>query len=78
MRTKYRTRLQVIRERRKLTIDDVARMAACDPSQVSYWERHVREPSRESRKAYAKALNVTVGELGRMIYEGSHERSVPA
>lgn len=70
-RIKNRTTLQYLRERRKLSIDGLARLADCDPSQISYWERHVREPSREMRAAYARALKVSVGELGRLIYEGS-------
>jgi transcriptional regulator with XRE-family HTH domain len=70
-RPKKRTPLQHLRDIRRLSIDDVASRANCDPSQVSYWERHKREPSREERVAYAKALGITVGELGRLVYEGT-------
>lgn len=73
-RTKSKTRLQHIREKRKLSLDDVARLVGGDIPQVSRWERHIREPSRESRRLYAKALGVTIGELGRIVYDGSLDR----
>ncbi len=66
-----KTILQSLRLQAGLTVQQLAERAGCDASQVSYWERYEREPSRESRKAYALALGIPLGDLGRHIYEGS-------
>jgi transcriptional regulator with XRE-family HTH domain len=69
LRSRVNSILHALRLQRGLTIQELADLAHADPSQVSYWERGVREPSRESRSAYAKALGIPVGDLGRYVYE---------
>lgn len=38
---------------------------------LSRWENGEAEPNSEYRAAYAKALGITVEELGRIIYGGT-------
>jgi transcriptional regulator with XRE-family HTH domain len=63
--------LQRMREVRELTLEEVATKCRCDRSAITRWERRITEPKPEFRKAYAECLGMTVGELGRLVYEDS-------
>lgn len=54
-----------------MSLADVASEVHCDRSAVSCWEHHQKEPTREFRWAYARVLKLTLGELGRIVYEAS-------
>jgi transcriptional regulator with XRE-family HTH domain len=63
--------LKVLRLRKKVLIREIADQAKCTRSAVVRWDNGVTEPASDYRKAYAKALDISVGELGRIVYEDS-------
>lgn len=65
------TRLAKLREMAHLTLDDVAHDTGATRSAVCRWEQLRADPQRCYRASYAKALKITTGELGRIIYEDS-------
>lgn len=63
------TPLQTMRAQRGYSLDDVAACCDCGRSVASLWERGLRDPTAPYRKKYATMLGLTVGELGRLVYE---------
>lgn len=59
------------REELQLSLRDVAGAVGCAVSAVYNWETGEREPLPLHRDRYAAALRLTVGDLGRIIYEGT-------
>jgi len=68
MATRVTTTLADLREAADLTLADVARSVGTDPAAILRWERMEREPHPRFRSAYAKALGISVGRLGALIY----------
>lgn len=63
--------LHLIRQHRKVLLHQIATRAGCTLSAVSRWDCGESEPAPPYRKAYAEALGLGVGELGRLVYEES-------
>lgn len=63
--------LQQLRLFRQKTLEEIAGEARVGKCAVSLWERRLREPCPKHRARYARALGISVGELGRMVYESS-------
>lgn len=61
--------LQTLRLAKNLRQRDVAAKVGTGESVVCLWETFAREPSDQHRRAYSRVLGITVGELGRIIYE---------
>lgn len=68
------TALQQLRLARGKDQRQVAEESACDESAISYWETFRREPRGPQRIGYSRALGISIGELGRIIYEGKQAR----
>jgi transcriptional regulator with XRE-family HTH domain len=64
------TQLQVLRLARQKTLAQLGDACDVDASRISLWERFRREPPAQHRTKYALALDITPGELGRIVYEG--------
>lgn len=62
--------LQSLRLARNLTLREVAHATGTSESVVCLWETFLREPRQKNRDPYSMALGITVGQLGRIIYEG--------
>lgn len=63
------SQLKHLREIQGKTLEEIATLVKCDKSAVCFWEAHFREPKRPYRKRYAKALKISVGQLGKIVYE---------
>lgn len=63
--------LQHLRERRALSLEEVALKAGVCRSAVSKWERLISEPKPSYRKAYAKMLGISLADLGKLYYEAA-------
>jgi transcriptional regulator with XRE-family HTH domain len=63
--------LKALRLRRKVVLRQIADKAKCTKSAVLRWDRGITEPAAAYRKAYAESLGISVGELGRIVYEES-------
>ncbi len=61
--------LQRLRERRALSLEDVAKETGACRSAVSKWEHLLSEPQLRYRKPYAEILGISLARLGRMYYE---------
>jgi transcriptional regulator with XRE-family HTH domain len=66
--------LMKIRLHKKLLLREIAKKAGCTKSAVSHWDHGVSEPAAEFRAAYAEALGLSVGQLGKIVYEESVKR----
>ncbi len=67
------SKLKLLRESRGMSLSDVAEKVPCDKSAVSFWERRLKEPSPDYRLGYAKALKLSIGALGSLVYESTEE-----
>ncbi len=63
------TLLQELRLAQGKEQHEIGDEVGADGSTVSLWETYGREPRPGFRNAYSKALGITVGELGRIIYQ---------
>lgn len=62
-RTTMGDRIRMLRERRGLSQQALAVLCEVNASQVHRWERGRNEPSVESLRALARALDVSLDEL---------------
>lgn len=65
------TKLTQLREAKKATIADIAREIGADRTAVYKWEQGLAEPREKFRADYAKALGISVQQLGSLIYAGA-------
>ncbi len=71
------TTLQTLRLARNLTQKEIASRVGTSESVVCLWETFSREPSGRLRGTYARVIGLTVGQLGRIVYEGRTKKSKP-
>lgn len=70
MTTKLKTPfLQRLREKRALSLEDVALKTGACRSAVSKWEHLLSEPQLRYRKPYAEILGISLARLGKLYYE---------
>jgi transcriptional regulator with XRE-family HTH domain len=69
--SRHLTTLQRLRLARGLGQKEIAEMTGTCEAAVSLWECFVREPRGRYRVSYSRALGITVGELGRIVYQGN-------
>lgn len=63
--------ITALRERAGLSQNALASLVGVTRSAVNLWERSGQEPKGVARQKLAAALRITVGELGRLMYEQS-------
>lgn len=65
------SRLKRLREKRNLSLDQVAQACGCYRSAVWRWERQSSEPAPRYRKVYAQCLGLSLARLGSVVYRDS-------